>query len=226
MKKIVILQILKQNKNRFKMNKSKKMWMLAAAFILGGSVLVGCQNKNEKVKPEQKAKEENVAKSQDEVVEPKSVALVVDDYMVNEFGKHYLQGDVCIPSNFIISQDNGNAEDVLVWGDFWVFNYEVAGDTLKTVSGGSHPGLMHLRTTDDGYEVTKFEAVEDGSEYLPSAKRIFGDKFDAFQEISSAVEKREDIRLRNIADYVKKHNLKVTMVQDYGWPAVELPRGK
>ena len=122
------------------MNKSKKMWMLAAAFILGGSVLVGCQNKNEKVKPEQKATEENVAKSQDEVVEPKSVAMVVDDYMVNEFGKQYLQGDVCIPSNFIISQDNGNAEDVLVWGDFWVFNYNQSGDTLKTVSGGSHPG--------------------------------------------------------------------------------------
>ena len=206
------------------MNKSKKMWMLAAAFILGGSVLVGCQNKNEKVKPEQKATEENVAKSRDEVVEPKSVAMVVDDYMVNEFGKHYLQGDVCIPSNFIISQDNGNAEDVLVWGDFWVFNYEVAGDTLKTVSGGSHPGLMHLKKTDKGFEVTSFDAVEDGAGNMESAKRIFGDNFDAFWELNSNQEKREDVRLHFIADYVKKHNLPVKMVQDFGWPAVELPK--
>ena len=28
------------------MNKSKRMWMLAAAMLLSGSVLVGCQNKN------------------------------------------------------------------------------------------------------------------------------------------------------------------------------------
>lgn len=206
------------------MNKSKKMWALAAALLLGGSVLVGCQNKNEQAKPEQKAKEESVTKSKDEAKKPKSVISVVDDYMVDEFGKQYLQGDVCIPSNIIISHDSGNAEDILVWGDFWVFNYEIAGDTLKTVSGGNHPGLMHLRTTDDGYEVTKFDAVEDGSENLPSAQRIFGDKFDAYQKICGAAEKREDVRLRNIADYVKKHKLKVTMVQDYGWPAVELPK--
>ena len=206
------------------MNKSKKMWMLAAALLLSGSVLVGCQNKEEKAKREKKAQVERMAKEKEDAKRRVPVTTVVDAYVVNEFGKQYAQGDVCIPSNFIISTDNGNAEDILVWGDFWVFNYEIVGDTLKTVSGGSHPGLMHLRTAGDSYEVTRFDAVEDGSNNLPSAKRIFGDKFDSYQEISSAAEKREDIRLHCIADYVKQHKLPVKFVQDYGWPAVALPR--
>jgi hypothetical protein len=124
----------------------------------------------------------------------------------------------------IISTNDVNKDDILMWGDFWVFNYNVAGDTLKTVSGGNHPGLMHLKKTDKGFEVTSFDAVEDGAGNMESAKRIFGDNFDAFWELNSNQEKREDVRLHFIADYVKKHNLPVKMVQDYGWPAVELPK--
>ncbi|MBQ3738087.1 MAG: hypothetical protein II862_03755 [Bacteroidales bacterium] len=202
------------------MKKTLKMWMLAAILICS-TALVSCGNKNTKEQPKEATVENNQVVN---VFDSKACDAAVANYLENVIGKQYAEGQYSISSPFVISTDNGDLQDVKVWGDFWVFNYNVSGDTLKTVSGGSHPGLMHLRTTDDGYEVTKFEAVEDGSEYLPSAKRIFGDKFDAFQEISSAAEKREDIRLRNIADYVKKHNLKVTMVQDYGWPAVELPK--
>ena len=80
--------------------------------------------------------------------------------------------------------DERNADDILVWGDYWVFNYNQVGDTLKTVSGGSHPGLMHIRQTDNGFEVTGFDAVADGSDNLKTAKEIFGEKFDAFQAIN------------------------------------------
>ena len=146
-----------------------------------------------------------------------------NDYLVNVVGKNYAKAEYCIPCPFIISTDDGNKDDVLVWGDFWVFNYDIAGDTLKTVSGGSHPGLMHLKKTDKGFEVTDFEVVEDGEGNLESAKRIFGGNFDAFWDVNSNQEKREDVRLHFIADYVKKHNLPVKMVQDYGWPAVALP---
>lgn len=48
-------------------------------------------------------------------------------------------------------------------------------------------------------------------------------KYDAFFEVSSNAEKHDDIRLHFVADYVKKHNLKATMLQDFGWPAVMLP---
>ena len=82
---------------------------------------------------------------------------------------------------------------------------------------------MHVKKTENGFEVTSFDVVADGSDNMPSAKKIFGDKFDAFWELNSNQEKREDMRLRFSSDYVKKHNLPVTMLQDYGWPAVALP---
>ncbi len=200
------------------MNKSMKMWMMAAILICGVS-LVGCGNKNAK----EQVAEEPVQVEQ-VVSDVELCNKAVEDYLVNMIGKNYSEAEYCIPSSYVVSMDDGNMDDVLVWGDFWVFNYNMVGDTLKTVSGGSHPGLMHLKKTDSGFEVTDFEVVEDGAGNLESAKRIFGNKYDAFHEINSNQEKREDVRLRFIADYVKKHDLPVKMVQDYGWPAVELPK--
>ena len=198
--------------------KKTTLWMLAAILICGVS-MVSCGNKNAK----EEAKEET-AQVEQVVSDAELCKAAVNDYLVNVIGKNYAEAEYCIPSPFVISTNEGNKDDVLIWGDFWVFNYDISGDTLKTVSGGSHPGLMHLKKTDNGFEVTNFEVVEDGEGNLESAKRIFGDNYDAFWEVNSNQEKREDIRLHFIADYVKEHNLPVKMVQDYGWPAVELPK--
>ena len=202
------------------MNKSMKMWMMAAILVCGVS-LVSCGNKNAKEEP----KETQVENATVEVKVPDAEAcnVVIEDYLVNVIGKNYGEADYCIPCPIVISTDDGNKDDILVWGDFWVFNYNQSGDTLKTVSGGDHPGLIHLKKTDDGFEVTSFDVVEDGAGNLESAKKIFGENFNAFQEINSNGEKREDIRLRFVVDYVKKHRISVKFLQDYGWPAVTLP---
>ena len=146
----------------------------------------------------------------------------IDRYLVNEFGKQYAEGEHCVPFHNIVAVDEHNAEDIFVWGDFWVFNYNQVGDTLKCVSGGSHPGLMHIRQTENGYEVISFDQVEDGSRYLPTAKKIFGDKYDAFQSINSDEKKREMLRAEGLSKYVKERGLSATMYQDYGWPATKL----
>ena len=202
------------------MNKSMKMWMMAAILVCGVS-LVSCGNKNAKEEP----KETQVENATVEVKVPDAEAcnVVIEDYLVNVIGKNYGEADYCIPCPIVISTDDGNKDDILVWGDLWVFNYNQSGDTLKTVSGGDHPGLIHLKKTDDGFEVTSFDVVEDGAGNLESAKKIFGENFNAFQEINSNGEKREDIRLRFVVDYVKKHRISVKFLQDYGWPAVTLP---
>ena len=148
----------------------------------------------------------------------------IDRYLVNEFGKQYAEGEHCVPFHSIVAVDERNSEDILVWGDFWVFNYNQVGDTLKCVSGGSHPGLMHIKQTDYGFEVTDFDQVEDGSRNLPSAKRIFGDKYDAFHAINSDADRREKLRADVLAEYVRKEGLSATMYQDYGLPAQKLPK--
>ena len=208
------------------MNKTTKTWMLAAILILSGASMVGCGNKTAKqsennVQTEAPAQPE--AEVAEEVAEEATCFTAIDDYLVNEIGKGYSQGDMCVPYAYVVSTDESNPEDILVWGDFWVFNYALAGDTLKTVSGGDHPGLMHVKKTENGYEVTSFDAVEDGAGNLESAKSIFGDKYDAFWELNSNQEKREDMRLHFTSDYVKKHNLSAKVLQDFGWPAVALP---
>ena len=200
--------------------KRNTLWMLVAILISGVS-MVGCGNKN--AKEQAKEVQEETIQAEKVVSDAELCNAAIEDYLVNVIGKNYAEAEHCIPSPFIVNTDDSNKDDVLVWGDFWVFNYDIVGDTLKTVSGGDHPGLMHLKKTDKGFEVTGFDAVEDGTGNMESAKRIFGDSFDAFWELNSNQEKREDVRLHFIADYVKKHNLPVKMVQDYGWPAVALP---
>ena len=190
--------------------------MLAAILFCGVS-LVGCGNKDTKQQP----KEEN-KQVVDNKVDAAACDAAVVDYLVNVIGKSYAEGELCISSPFVISADYGNPEDVKVWGDFWVFNYNIAGDTLKTASGGSHPGLIHLKKGDKGYEVTGFDQVGDGSRYDPTAKEIFGEHYEAFHKINSNSEEREKFRAQGIAEYVKKHDIKATMYQDYGWPAVKL----
>lgn len=146
----------------------------------------------------------------------------IDRYLADSIGSRYAKGEHCVPIHSIVRVDERNSEDILVWGDFWVFNYNQVGDTLKCVSGGSHPGLLHIRQTEKGFEVTAFDQVEDGSRYLPTAKKIFGDKFDIFKAINSDEKNRERLRAEGLATYAKKNGLAVTMYQDYGWPAKKL----
>lgn len=202
------------------MKKTLKMWMMSAILILSGASMTSCGNKNAS---QNETQEEAPAQTEVEVAEVATSLTAVDDYLVNEIGKNYEPTEVTIPYAFVVSIDESNPDDILVWGDFWVFNYDIAGDTLKTASGGSYPGLMHVKKTDNGFEVFDFDVVEDGAGNMESAKRIFGDKYDAFWELNSNHEKRDEMRLRYTADFVKKHNLPVKMLQDYGWPAVALP---
>ncbi|MBO7608906.1 MAG: hypothetical protein J6S96_01720 [Muribaculaceae bacterium] len=187
---------------------------IVALFLIGAG-LAGCTGKTDQAT--------NVATSDSvATVEVSTYFSAIESYLVDEIGKNYAEGEHCVPYYGVMAVDETNANDILVWGDFWVFNYNQVGDTLKMVSGGNHPGLMHVRQTENGFEVTSFDRVTDGSDNVPSAKRIFGDKYEAFQAFQSDDNKREQLRGEKLAEYVKKHNLSVTMYQDYGWPAKKL----
>ena len=197
--------------------KKMKLWMMAAILFCGVGCLTSCggQTKTEAETPA----EDSVKVDVKETARLKAI----NSYLVDSIAKSYSQGEVSIPCAQIVDVDDTDPSAVLVWGDFWVFNYNVDGDTLKTVSGGNHPGLICLQSLGNTYVVTGFEQVADGSDNLPSAKRIFGDKFDAFQAINSDQEKREEARAHAIADYVEANNLPYKYYQDYGWPAQKIP---
>lgn len=187
---------------------------------------VGCQNSQQNIK-EQNVDSVTVTDNNSTVSEnvkkETNYFPAIERYLINEFGSKYLQGEYCVPFQTVIGVDERNSENILVWGDFWVFNYNLVGDTLETVSGGSHPGLIHIKETDTGFEVTNFDAVEDGSNNLPSAKKIFGDKYETFRAVNSDEQRREKHRAEVLASYVKKHNIAATKYKDYGWSAKPLP---
>lgn len=141
----------------------------------------------------------------------------IGDYLVKEIGSQYQQGDLCIPTLMMVAEE---AESV--WGDFWVFWYNIAGDTLKCVSGGNHSGLMTIAMQEGKPVVTAFEQTVDGSGNVASAKRIFGSHYDIYQNMHSNQEVREAVRKEQLREYVKRNNLPYKYYQDYGWPAVEL----
>ena len=199
-----------------------KNMIIAFAALL---TFVACGNKQEVAPATEVNDTNNVSEQENNVSEQETTYFpAIDRYLVNEIGKQYAKGEHCVPFHHIVAVDERNADDILIWGDFWVFNYNQVGDTLKCVSGGSHPGLMHVAQTENGFKVTAFEQVEDGSNFLPTAKKIFGDKYDAFQAINSDEKKREILRAEVLGNYVKKQGLSVTLYQDYGWPAKKIQR--
>ena len=145
-------------------------------------------------------------------------------YLVDSISSQYAEADIRVPLPTVVAVDESNGEDIKVWGEFWVMNFNQAGDTLKLVSGGSHAGLMHIRQTDKGYTVTGFEQVGDGSLFVKTAKQIFGDKYDAFVAVYSDHEKRNRHHEQLLSEYVKKHHLTATMYQDNGQDAKPLNR--
>ena len=154
---------------------------------------------------------------------PEQFYYVVYKYVIDEFGKGYEKSDVSIPCILEAYVDESNKDDILFYGDFWVFNYDLEGDTLMNKSGGSYPGVMHLKNTEDGYAVTKVDVVEDGSRWDKSAKEIFGKHYDECMKLISDDKLREQTRAQIIANYVAANNLSITQYKDYGWDPVKLP---
>lgn len=146
-----------------------------------------------------------------------AIRQAISDDLLREVAPYYLQGDLCVPALLIARE-----EDDCVWGDFWVFWYNQVGDTLKTVSGGSHPGRMTLRYEDGQPQVVDFERVEDGSRFMPTAQRIFGDYLGIFMNMHANESVREAVRREQLGEYVQQHGLNVHYYQDYGRDPEEL----
>ena len=152
----------------------------------------------------------------------KDYYAAIDRYLAEQIAAHYAPGEYSVPVYQEVAVNGNDSTDIRIWGDFWVYNYKQEGDTLKCVSGGSHPGLMHICQIGENFYVKDFEQVEDGSLFLPSAKRIFGEYFETFQIHHSDGDEHESLRHDVLRAFVRDPGLSATMYQDYGWPAQEL----
>jgi len=146
----------------------------------------------------------------------------ISDYLIKEIGMQYRQGELCIPTLMIVSAQEISADMAWVWGDFWIWWYKQEGDTLMTVSGGNHSGLMTIQQQDGKLSVLSFEQTVDGAGNDASARRIFRSHYDIYQNMHSNQDVREAVRREQLTEYVKSHNLNINYYKDYGWDAVKL----
>ena len=147
------------------------------------------------------------------------VEAAVYKYLAEEVSKDYDDAEVHIPTVNIVHIDFTPKDEILVYGDFWIENYNVEGDTLKCVSGGHYPGMMQVSKD---YVVTDFKQASDGEDFDSSAKEIFGDHYDDFMKIYSDSDLRNELRKVTVTDYVNLNGLSVTKFQDEGWDPVEI----
>ena len=147
------------------------------------------------------------------------VEAAVYQYMVEEVSKSYDKTDVSIPTVSIVHVDYTPEDEILVYGDFWIDNYNIKGDTLRDISGGNYPGVIHLSKD---YVVTAFDQVADGGDFDASAKELFGDYYDDFIAVYNDSDARAELRKATVSDYVHFNGLDVKQYKDKGWPAVEL----
>ena len=147
-----------------------------------------------------------------------AIESAVYQFMVDEYSQYYDTCDVSIPYAVIVDTDDSDEADIKVYGIFCIMNYDlVEGDILMAESGGSYPGVMHLKKTDDGsYEAVSHDVVADGSDFDDSAKELFGDRYDAFVAAMADDEAVEQVRFQIIADYAKFSGVPIEGYQDYG----------
>ena len=200
------------------MKNIRVLFALAVVTLLGVGMTTSCKNKAAEA-PQAEATTDTILMMEQDHDE----FLAAIEAYLKTIGSQYAPGEVCIPSYTVVAINDSDTNNVRAWGDWWVFNYNIVGDTLKCVSGGSHPGMFLLEKDGDAYKIVAFDQVEDGSRNQPSAKRIFGDLYEDFHAINSNQEVRDSVRLAMVAQYVQEHDLSVTMLQDYGWPAIPLP---
>ena len=142
------------------------------------------------------------------------------EYMVETVAKNFDAAEYSIPTVIIVHEDFTPEDEVLVYGDYWIENYNGEGDVLKCASGGNYPGCMHVSKKD--YTVTAFDAVADGGDFDSSARDIFGEHYEDFMKVYGDSEGRAENRKITVSDFVNLNHLDFNYYQDEGWDPVEL----
>lgn len=153
---------------------------------------------------------------------PELFYTVLYDYVIDEIGQ-YMTGGVVIPDIMITGMDESDRDDIKVYGDFACYTYTANGDTLERNSGGSYPGCIHVKSTDEGYTVTGIEHTDEGGMFDESVDRIFGDQAESFRKAYSDDAEKERVWTQILANYVAANGLDYKYVKDYGWDPIELP---
>lgn len=108
-----------------------------------------------------------------------------------------------------------------VYANFWSETYYRYGSLLKNYSGGSYLGVMYLKKTKDGYQVTKTRYAEDGESLERSIWKLCkGYPVVAVRMMKDSVTQKQ--RKKVLQKYISQNKLKIKAYKEYGWQYVNL----
>ena len=144
-----------------------------------------------------------------------------------DFGYTVPEGGVVVPAPIILKTEvNQDETEATVYGNFWVFTYELKDKTLVCTSGGEAAGVMKLAKKDGQWVMTSLEVAEAGDNYQENVLAFAnGDKeleeaYLAAGDVSEGP--LEQYRRSYLILYVLANNLDIEAYQDYGWDPVSL----
>ena len=137
-------------------------------------------------------------------------------YIMETCGPLFDPEDIMIPVVDILRVDDSDPEDILVWGNYRVYNYALRGTTLMTRSGGNFPGIIHMRKDGDSYTGVSMDLVEDGERNGESVKEIFGVDDELMKAYTESAE-NEELTEEAIRWYREDSGLDIEAYEDYGW---------
>ena len=150
------------------------------------------------------------------------VLEAITDHMVTEAKKFFgSQGALEIPTPYIVKIDDSDDTDVKVYGNFYIYGYELYGTIFHTKNGGAFPGCYHLKKENDGYTYLKHEIAEDGSKNYESLKEICGGDEELTKAIFNVANEEDDgTRIAFVKMYRDANNYRISGIKDYGWPII------
>ncbi len=148
---------------------------------------------------------------------------LITEYQLEEISKEYSQGDVSIPAPMLLHVDDSNPDDIKVFGNFWLFQYDLYGRKLINVSGGEMPSVFHFARKDGGLEIMSVEKAGDGAQYGEDIAR-FCEGYDGLEQefYNTNGENLESVRKDYIEMYREDTGLLIDAYQDFGWQEVAL----
>ena len=146
----------------------------------------------------------------------------VTEILIDEFAPLFDQErNIEIPTPYISQINDEDKNDIKIFGDFYIYGYEMNGMIFDCVNGGSFPGCIHLKEENGDISFVKIETAEDGANHDKSLLKICeGDESLKKDIDNERYEDGDKLRIEYVKMYAKENNLEVSGIKDYGWPVI------
>ena len=133
------------------------------------------------------------------------------DILMKENGSKIKQSDVTIPDIVVVKADDSDPQDIKVWNYARAFSFKKKGTALAAADGVEILGLMHLKETVNGFEVTSWEKADfgDDEKVMKSLRKICNDNWNLTYDMVNAYKNSDVYHTAIIRMYVEENQLDI-----------------